>query len=50
MENREPYNFAYSYWNVANEAGGGHDPAWESQALFQQDGQSALVDALTKLQ
>jgi hypothetical protein len=50
MQNREPYNFAYSYWNVANEAGGGHDPAWESQALFQQGGQSALVDALTRLQ
>ena len=49
MEHREPYNFAYSYWNVANEAGGGHDPAWEGQALFRNDGQSALVDELTKL-
>lgn len=49
MENREPYNFAYSYWNVANEAGGGHDPAWESQALYHAGGQSPLVDALTNL-
>jgi hypothetical protein len=49
MEQREPYNFAYSYWNVANQAGGGHDPAWESQALFRADGQSPLVDALKTL-
>jgi hypothetical protein len=49
MAQREPYNFAYSYWNVANQAGGGHDPAWESQALFQTSGQSPLVDALVKL-
>ena len=49
MEQREPYNFAYSYWNVANQAGGGHDPAWESQALFGTNGQSPLVDALKNL-
>ena len=49
MANREPYNFAYSYWNVANQAGGGHDPAWEGQALFRTDGQSPLVDALKNL-
>ncbi len=50
MANREPYNFAYSYWVVANAAGGGHDGAWETQALFQADGShSPLVDALTSL-
>jgi hypothetical protein len=49
MAQREPYYFAYSYWNVANQAGGGHDPAWESQALFRADGQSPLVDALVNL-
>jgi hypothetical protein len=47
MAAREPYNFAYSYWVVANAAGGGHDPAWEWQALIHPDGQSPLVDALT---
>lgn len=49
MNNREPYNFAYSYWVIANAAGGGHDPAWEAQALYQIDGQSPLVAALTNL-
>lgn len=49
MATREPYNFAYSYWVVANAAGGGHDPAWEWQALIHPDGQSPLVEALTNL-
>ncbi len=49
MSQREPYNFAYSYWVIANAAGGGHDAAWESQALFQTNGQSPLVAALTDL-
>jgi hypothetical protein len=49
MAHREPYNFAYSYWVIANAAGGGHDPAWESQALFHTDGQSPLVGALAGL-
>jgi hypothetical protein len=49
MAQREPYNFAYTYWVVANSAGGGHDPAWESQALFGADGHSPLVDALVNL-
>jgi hypothetical protein len=49
MAHREPFNFAYSYWVIANAAGGGHDPAWESQALFQTDGQSPLVGALAGL-
>ena len=49
MANREPYNFAYTYWVVANSAGGGQDPAWEWQALIHPDGQSPLVEALTEL-
>jgi hypothetical protein len=49
MNNREPYNFAYSYWVVANGQGGGHDPAWEWQALFGNDGTSPLVEALQQL-
>src|SRR5579859_5156457 len=49
MENREPYNFAYSYWVIANQAGGGHDPAWEWQALIHPNSQSSLVSALDNL-
>jgi len=49
MKNREPYNFAYSYWIIANEAGGGSDPAFTHQALFKETGKSPLVDALKKL-
>ncbi len=50
MAQREPYNFAYSYWVVANQAGGGHDPAWEWQALIHSDGQSDLVNALKNME
>ncbi len=46
MLQREPYNFAYTYWVIANRAGGGHDPAWEWQALFRPDWTSPLVEAL----
>lgn len=46
MLQREPYNFAYTYWIIANRAGGGHDPAWEWQALFRSDWTSPLVEAL----
>lgn len=46
MLQREPYNFAYTYWIIANRAGGGHDLAWEWQALFGQDWTSPLVEAL----
>lgn len=47
MQNsREPYNFAYTYWVLANSLGGGKDPAWEWQALFQPDHTSPIVDAL----
>lgn len=34
MENAEPYFLAFSYWLLANRAGGGNDDAWEWQALF----------------
>jgi len=46
MAQREPYNFAYTYWVVANGVGGGHDPAWEWQTLFRDGWTSPLVDAL----
>jgi hypothetical protein len=38
MTQREPYYMAYTYWIIANGLGGGHDPAWEGQALFRSDG------------
>ena len=31
----DPYYFAFSWWLIANKAGGGHDKTWEWQALFQ---------------
>lgn len=34
MRNREPYFFAFSYWLIANHAGGGHDGQWEWQTLI----------------
>ncbi len=47
MARREPYYLAYTYWIIANQAGGGHDPAWEYQALFRADGRvSPLVEIL----
>ncbi len=47
MKRREPYYLAYTYWIIANGLGGGHDPAWEHQALFQADGSvHPLVDIL----
>ncbi|MCD6290456.1 MAG: hypothetical protein J7M34_08135 [Anaerolineae bacterium] len=47
MAQREPYYLAYTYWIIANELGGGHDPAWERQALFRADGTvNPLVDVL----
>ncbi len=46
----EPYTFAYTYWILANQAGGGHDQSFEWQALFKRDGWvSPLVDALKRL-
>jgi hypothetical protein len=46
MAQREPYYFSYSFWVLANKAGGGHDPRWEGQALYHPDGPSALAHAL----
>jgi hypothetical protein len=34
MRNREPYFLAFSYWLIANRAGGGNDSQWDWQALF----------------
>lgn len=42
MQHREPYNFAYTYWIIAN----GHDAAWDEHALFRADGPTALARAL----
>ena len=38
LDNREPYFFAQTQWVLANQAGGGHDVAWEKDVLFQGDG------------
>jgi hypothetical protein len=37
MRDAEPYFFAFSYWLLANQAGGAFDPSWEWQALFRHD-------------
>jgi hypothetical protein len=42
MRQREPYNFAYTYWIIAN----GHDSAWDNHALIRADGPTALAQAL----
>lgn len=34
MRSREPYFLAFSYWLIANRAGGGHDSQWDWQALI----------------
>ncbi len=49
MRHRQPYNFAYTYWIIANEAGGGRDAEFSRHALFRPDGNSPLVDALKAL-
>jgi len=47
---REPYNFSYTYWVVANKEGGGKDDEFEWQALFRPGGWvSPLVKALKGL-
>ncbi|MCS7220777.1 MAG: hypothetical protein RML36_09630 [Anaerolineae bacterium] len=46
MRHREPYYLAYTYWVIANALGGGHDPAWESQALFRVDGKVSPLVAI----
>jgi hypothetical protein len=45
MAHREPYNFAYTYWIIAN----GHDPAWDKHALIRSDGPTALAQALKNM-
>ena len=35
MANAEPYYLVFSHWLLANREGGGWDPAWEWQSLFQ---------------
>lgn len=45
MRQREPYNFAYTYWIIAN----GHDHAWDAHALIRSDGPTALAQALKKM-
>jgi len=49
MKNREPYNFAYTYWIIANEEGGGADRSFSHQALFKPNQVSPLVQALKNL-
>lgn len=48
-DQREPYNFAYSQWVLANQTAGGNDPAWESQALIRQNYTSPLIASLKEL-
>ncbi len=42
---REPYNFTYTYWIIAN----GHDSAWDEHALFTENGPTGLAQALKNL-
>ena len=44
-----PYNFAYTYWVIANQEGGGHDEDFEQQALFQPGYVSPIVGRLKDL-
>lgn len=45
MQHREPYNFAYTYWIIAN----GHDSAWDQHALFTPNGPTKLAQELKNL-
>jgi hypothetical protein len=42
-EKREPWNFTYSFWTIANDAGGGSDPRFNAEALFKGDGSVSQV-------
>jgi hypothetical protein len=42
-DRREPWNFAYSFWTIANDAGGGGDPRFNAEALFKGDGSVSQV-------
>jgi hypothetical protein len=45
-DQREPWNFVYSYWVIAN----GSDPSFSGQALFRDDGTSSpIVSALQSM-
>ena len=46
---RERYFLAYSPWLLANFAGGGHDPRWESAAWFQVDGTRPVVAVVKRM-
>lgn len=49
-EHREPWNMAYTWWVIANEAGGGRDAKFTDHALFRGNGSTnPLVDVLRKL-
>ena len=48
-QKREPYNMAYSVWNIANKEGGAFDPSFEKGALFTGDGPSPAVAAIKAL-
>jgi len=50
MRNREPSYFAYTYWIIANEEGGGHDKDFTAHALFQPGGVSPIVKALQQME
>jgi len=43
----DPYNFSYTYWIIANEAGGGRDSSFRQHALYREDGPTALAQALS---
>ncbi|MGQ9552817.1 MAG: hypothetical protein ACUVWR_01770 [Anaerolineae bacterium] len=44
----DPYNFSYTYWIIANEAGGGRDASFSQHALYKEDGPTALAEALSR--
>jgi cell wall-associated NlpC family hydrolase len=48
-EKREPYNLAYSVWNIANKDGGAFDPSFEKGALFTAGTASPAVAAIKAL-
>lgn len=49
-DQREPWNFVYSFWTIANEAGGGTDSGFSDQALFGANGsRSPIVSELESL-
>ena len=49
-DQRAPWNFAYSFWTIANDAAGGGDARFNAEALFKGDGShSQVVSALQAL-